>query len=497
MFSPHRAERPNLRMAFRLVHWVRGVLQTVLPTAAAGGDDVDRSRVRRFSLVSWFAALSFVSILLISVVAAGLLSRFLGQSLLERDSAIMQQMINNIVAASDSYEYFAEGSVGSADLEGFFARMGDMPGVMRANAYAQDRTIIWSTEPEIVGRRFDPNDELEDAFRGNPQVETGVAGARAKLEHTALSTPGTGFIENYLPIWHGDGPAARVVGVVELYRTPDSILNEIKAGKRFVWMGAALAGLFLYATLFWLIRRANTVMLQQEQQLIEAKTLATLGEMASAVAHSLRNPLASIRSSAELALESRPAPDVRSLLTDVVEQSDRLASWVRQYLSETNIVGAEPDSADVQDVISSSIDNFLSEFGRRDVRQSSRIDPGLPPAAIGHLVLGQVLNGLIANAIEAMTSGGTLSITARLQDSRLRIDVVDTGPGIAPDDLPDLLQPFKTTKNAGLGLGLPLAKRLIERHGGRLTLSSELGSGTTATLLLPTGRPPASSRAAA
>ena len=152
---------------------------------AENGENKDRPPARRFNLVSWFSAVSFASILLISIVVAGLLSRFLEDALLERDTAIMLQLINNMVAVSGSHEYFVNGANGgpTTDLENFFARMGEMPGVIRANAFAKDRTIIWSTERGLVGKRFDPNDELEEAFQGRPQVETGVTNTSAKLEH--------------------------------------------------------------------------------------------------------------------------------------------------------------------------------------------------------------------------------------------------------------------------------------------------------------------------
>ncbi len=455
------------------------------PSDIAAGKSVERPSAKRFNLVSWFSAVGFVSIALISVAAAVLLSRFLEKALLERDTAIMQQLINNIVSASDSHNYFVEGKGGGpTDLESFFARMAEMPDVVRAHAFAQDRTVIWSTETAFVGQRFDPNDELEEAFKGHPQVETGITSESTKLEHIALKTPGSGFVENYLPIWYRDAEGARVVGVVELYRAPENILNEIKAGKRLIWIGSPTAGLFLFAALFWLIRRANTVMLQQEQQLLKSETLATLGEMASAVAHSLRNPLASIRSSAELALDSRPTPNVKAMLTDVTEQCDKLANWVGQYLVQIYSDTAEPENT-VDSAIESCLETFSAELKRCNIRCASEPAGGLPAVAVNRLVLSQVLNGLIANAIEAMPDGGALTVTAQQVDSFVHIAIVDTGQSIPAEELADLTRPFKTTKRTGLGLGLPLAKRMIERHGGRLGLSSEPGKGTTATLMLP------------
>lgn len=454
--------------------------------AKAGADKGLRtSGAQRFNLVGWFSAVSFASILVISVAAAIFLSRFLTQALLERDTEIMAQLINDIVGASQSQDYFASpgGTNSATDIEAFFARMGDMPDVVRANAYTQDRMVIWSTDPTLIGRKYTSNPELEEAFLGHSEFETGQVSRSEKEEHRSLSVPGDIYVENYVPIWN-DASARQVVGVVELYRAPEDLLEEIKSGHRFIWSGAASGGLLLFVAQFWLIRRASTVMRRQEQQIVEAETFATMGEMVSAVAHGLRNPLASIRSSAELALESDP-PEAKSLLTEIIDQSDRLTNWVRQYLIQTHSGSGDYEDADVEALIQPCLESFQAQLTGQGVACTWHADSDMPLVPVNRVILGQVLNGLVANAVEAMPNGGTLSVTARQSDSAVQIDVTDTGQGMSADELQALMQPFKTTKSGGLGLGLPLAKRLIERHGGKLNFVSQPGLGTTATLILP------------
>lgn len=124
-------------------------------------------------------------------------------------------------------------------------------------------------------------------------------------------------------------------------------------------------------------------------------------------------------------------------------------------------------------------------------KQSVELQPcvGEPLAAIlgDPRVLRQALRNVIANALEAMPKGGSLEIAAHLSDDGGRVDlsVADSGHGIAQDRMNQIFKPFVTSKRGGLGVGLTLVKRIVERHGGRVALSSEEGRGTTVTLQLP------------
>jgi two-component system, NtrC family, sensor histidine kinase HydH len=92
------------------------------------------------------------------------------------------------------------------------------------------------------------------------------------------------------------------------------------------------------------------------------------------------------------------------------------------------------------------------------------------------------------NAIEAMPKGGTLTIAAEQNDETVRLEITDTGTGIAEEEAKKILEPFYTTKAQGLGLGMPYAKKIIDQHGGTITLNSRIGEGTTISITLPAGK---------
>lgn len=125
-----------------------------------------------------------------------------------------------------------------------------------------------------------------------------------------------------MTIWPKDSVGSKVVGAIEVYRQPTTLFQALSASTFKVWLGAATVATGLYGVLFAL-RRATSVMDRQQRRLLETESLATVGEMASAVAHGLPNSLASIRLSAELAIECDDDAEIKELLGDITSQSDR------------------------------------------------------------------------------------------------------------------------------------------------------------------------------
>ncbi|MFQ5619909.1 MAG: sensor histidine kinase [Rhodospirillales bacterium] len=476
-----------------------------------------------FNLMRWFSILSLVSIVLISAVSAFVLSRFLTQNLLQRDTVLTMELVNSILQVErvpanfdvtgpgrgdrgitqqspgpeefarrifqlgDAKSYFRGRyhELANADIEEFFAHIARMPDVLRANVYLRDHSIIWSSNTELIGKKFVANPDLERAFGGQPQVKSGITGEIEKEEHVFFDETGVPFIENYLPIWLND--RRYVWGVIELYRTPRTLFEAIDEGNRLVWTGAAAGGLFLYATLFWIVRRGNTLIQRQHDRLVESETLAAAGEMASAVAHGLRNPLASIRSSAELALEDDVPGSVGEPLADIVRQADRLDTWVRQLLTSSRPATGDLERIQINDVVSQSVDGFVAQARKKGITMVLNSGDDVPKVEANAAALGHVLNSVIANAVEAMPDGGTLTLTTGpTRDGRaVELAVADTGKGMSRRQITKVFRPFVTTKSQGLGLGLPLARRIIERHGGILDLSSPKGKGTVVTMRIP------------
>jgi signal transduction histidine kinase len=435
---------------------------------------------RRFDLLRWFALLSLLCVVVSGMGTAIFLSRFLSEQMLERDAEVSAEFLESIVRAERTWSWFsAHESEGSHPaLESFFNHVAQLPGVVRANVFAADGAVLWSSNEALIGRRFEGNHELESALRGRIVVE---AGTLPKEEHVALARE-TRFTEAYLPVWNEE--RAAVIGVVEIYRLPDALFRSIDAGVRLVWISAALSAALLYLALFWLAARARSLMVRQQQMLVEAEALAAVGAVASAVAHGIRNPLSSIRSSAELALIEDPAR-VPACLEDIQREADRVERWVRDLLLQARGEAVAPSAVDVNAILAESARTFATQAAQQGVRLLVETSAVRPVLADGG-GLGQALDNLIANAVEAMPEGGVLELRTLMDPggAHVCIAVTDTGAGL-PVELAGQGRLFFSTKARGTGLGLVLTRRIIERHGGSLALERGAAGGTRVLLRLP------------
>jgi len=436
-----------------------------------------------FDLLRWFAALSLVCVLLSGAGTAVFLSRFLTEHMLARDAEVAKEFIGSIIRAERTWSYFSDPGAAAArgPMESFFNHVAQLPGVVRANVFATDGTVIWSSNAAMTGRRFDDNDELEAALRGRIVVESGEV---PKAEHVGLAADAHGrrFTETYIPLW--DEARRRVIGVVEIYRMPDALFRSIDEGVRLVWIAAGLGAVLLYAALLWIAVQARCAMARQQQRLVEAEALAAVGAVASAVAHGIRNPLASIRSSAELAALEQPE-GARECLADIQREADRVERWVRDLLLQARGEATAQGEVDAGLLLEAAARDFAAAAQRQGV--TLRVDaPRLPPVRADAGALGQAIENLVANAIEAMPDGGALRLSAALAPGgeALELRIADTGPGLPPR-VQAGGQLFFSTKPRGTGLGLVLTRRIVERQGGTLRLDAASAGGTAAVVRLP------------
>ena len=352
-----------------------------------------------------------------------------------------------------------------------------------ADVFAHDRTIIWSTNPSLVGTTELGSEKLNDAFASRGKATMSYVGrVGTKQEAQFVRQPEKLYVENYIPLYD---PHGGVVAVAKIYKEPASLLRTIHRGNILVWTCTAFSAAFLYLALFWIIRRADTMLNEQQQRLVETEALCVIGEMSAAVAHGIRNPLASIRSSAELALDGN-LESARKNATDIIFQIDRLGKWVRELLVFSRPLSGENQNIDLVSLIGECLQSFATQVERS--RVSCEFVPpkaGLPPVIGNYALASQGLANVISNAIEAMPDGGSLRLEiqfAALPQS-VRLVVTDTGPGMSPAELDLVFKPYYTTKRNGLGLGMALVKRIMERFGGAITLHSRKGEGTLVSLI--------------
>jgi two-component system sensor histidine kinase HydH len=444
-------------------------------------------RPKPFHLLRWFAGLGALVIMFIAVANAWVMSSFLTDQLLQREAAVSRDFVRNILTSDASLGYLTEPGSGALRERflGSIVHLTRLQGVLRANVYGRDRRILWSSDAQLIGKHFADNDELERALTGELVVHGGRLSAdeKRKGEHIGLSPAADFFVETYMPLQ--STPDARIDGVVELYKAPLALTAAIHEGRRQVALVALAGALVLYLSLFWLVARADRTLRRQQTQLREAETTAAMTELAASVAHNIRNPLASIRSSAELSLDA-PAGEAGEHAADILHQVDRISTRINELLRLANQGEAAAQRVDVAQLLEDCVADHRATFGLRGQQLTFHTDaPGLQALADPQL-LTQVLHSLLANASEAMAAGQSCHVLLRSDaPGRLRVEVCDSGPGLAPEQLTQVLRPFFTTKPQGLGLGLTLAQRIVQRLGGELRLESQPGRGTTVHIDLP------------
>ena len=218
--------------------------------------------------------------------------------------------------------------------------------------------------------------------------------------------------------------------MVEIYKEPVDLVERIQRGFKAIWLATLIGGAVIYLGLFWIVRRAAIQLQNQQNQLIANETFVALGEMSSAVAHSLRNPLANIRSSAELAQEIANQTAQKNI-GDIINQVDRMSRWVRELLVSLRPMNDDCETVDLVLALDDTLSAFESLIKRSNVEV--RFSPiSVPQVVSQQVLLTQILNSLFANALEAMPKGGVLTIEIDSSaPGDLRMTLTDTGKGLS------------------------------------------------------------------
>jgi signal transduction histidine kinase len=241
--------------------------------------------------------------------------------------------------------------------------------------------------------------------------------------------------------------------------------------------------------------RHNVAQLERAQaQLVQSEKLASIGEMAAAVAHGLRNPLASLRAAAQLVRRHPEAPSARENLDAIITEVDRLDRRISHLLSFSRPAPFRPMPEHLPRLVEGLLPAFAEPVRERGVELEVDLPATLPEVRVDPMQLEQALVELVSNALDAMPKGGRLRIGARTANgaapAEVAIEVSDTGGGIPEHLLGSVCEPFFTTRQEGTGLGLAIAKRYVEQNGGRLEIESRPGIGTTIRVRLPTAADP-------
>jgi signal transduction histidine kinase len=227
---------------------------------------------------------------------------------------------------------------------------------------------------------------------------------------------------------------------------------------------------------------------ERERRLIRSERLATVGRMAAQITHEIRNPLASLGLYVELLGDELAADDeeARRLVASIGNEIDRLSEITETYLRFVRLPRPKLEREDLGAIATAVMEFARAELSKSGIALELSVAAGLPEVAADENQIRQALLNLVRNAREAMPSGGTLRVeVAAGAPGQVRLSIADTGPGIAPEHLGKIFDPFFSTKEKGTGLGLALVQQILAEHGGRVEVSSPIAGGTVFTFTLP------------
>ncbi|KGM44619.1 ATP-binding protein [Neobacillus niacini] len=220
------------------------------------------------------------------------------------------------------------------------------------------------------------------------------------------------------------------------------------------------------------------------EELRRKEKLAVIGQMAAAIAHEIRNPLSSLKGFTQLQQERYP--NTNDFYPIMIQEIDRINSIVEDLMTLGKPKEIKFSKASIEEIIAYTLSITQQEAERQGVSVETTMTGPLPPLDCDSKQLKQVFINLIKNAIESMSEGGKVKVNVKVLDgTKMNISIQDEGSGIDEESIPNLGEPFFTTKADGTGLGLMVSNQIIQDHQGKITIKSSLGKGTTVNVMLP------------
>lgn len=258
-------------------------------------------------------------------------------------------------------------------------------------------------------------------------------------------------------------------------------------------IGASATAVALAPFFFVYLRRAERRARDAEGEARHSQRLAELGAMTGGLAHEIKNPLSTVGLNAQLLkedLQQAGLPDdERDRMIRRVEtlgrEVERLGGILGDFLQFAGRIKLDPQRCDLRATVEEVGDFYHPQCDQSGVILRVQVPAEELPVVIDEGLFKQALLNLMINAVQALDGSGELLVTASRRDGDVLVQVTDTGPGIESDRLAEIFHPYVSGRQGGTGLGLPTARRIIEEHGGRLGVESEVGRGTSFSIVLP------------
>jgi signal transduction histidine kinase len=237
---------------------------------------------------------------------------------------------------------------------------------------------------------------------------------------------------------------------------------------------------------------ANRSLQEAQAEVRRAERLAALGQLTAGLAHELRNPLGTMKTSAELlsrqvARENALAKEMAGFIASEVDRTNSLITRFLDFARPQHLKLATSD-------ITLMLDDAIARFEREQKNMGTSVtvfknySPDVPPVRFDAELMERVIANLLVNAAQASPPGGVVTVKTLSDDAEVEVAVIDRGSGIDPKNIENIFNPFFTTKSDGIGFGLAIISKILDEHGGRITVESALGEGSVFRVFLPLRR---------
>ena len=457
---------------------------------------------QKASLTTRFAVHSLICISIMTVALWFLVSNYLINGILRREWETTAQFVRTEVREFLTAEDFTtkDRKPVGPKFAALLRHITLMPDILRFNVYNPQGVAIWAAvDKKLVGRSFADNDKLQEAIQG--KVVANMSSLSQK-ENVSERDSSKKVVEVFIPIY--SEVTRELLGVMEIHKRADSIDRDIREARIVVLLGALGGGLLLYLSLFAIVRQAARKIKEQEENLLKVQSdlvasqrMAAVGEIAAAVAHGIGNPLSSIRAAAQVAkldCDECEGPDLKqktlTTLDEIIQQVDRVQKRMRGLLNFAKPMEPRPAAVEINSLLADIVDVLRPRFVEAGVNPQLDLEPNLPKVQLDANHVEQIFMGLVTNALEATPKGGRVTIRTHMlkgngSATSINVSIEDTGEGIPVDSRERVFEPFFSTKPDGTGIGLPLAKKFVERNGGKITISDGIAGGARFDVMFP------------
>ena len=351
-------------------------------------------------------------------------------------------------------------------------------GILYISVQDTSLNVIASTDSTLIGRGE------EDPF-----LKSSLQGKRVLFRHYR-SSKGEEVFEVVKTLSLKD----KIIGLIRIGYTAEEIRPVLSQIKKNVFLSVfffLILGISTI-TLIWVNQNRHLKKMKEMEDRIQlAERISSLGHLAAGVAHEIRNPLNAIGMGLQrLKREFLPPDESKreeyiSFTELILKEIRRVNDIIEQFLALSRPFHLNLKESSLQDLLRHLVTLFQEEASSLGIRLQSEVPSDLPRLAIDPEKLTQALINIMRNGMQAMGQGGLLRVEARSLKEGVEVTISDSGSGIPPEQMEKIFNYYYTTKEKGVGLGLPIAHRIIEAHGGQLKIESRVGVGTKVTVTLP------------